>query len=73
MEHIGSSIQELETGGNAPQTEAILRKLKDLDAGRISGNDGVVIRKAVFALLTMVSDLEGRVNTLEGELAKHGG
>jgi hypothetical protein len=71
MEYIGSSIQELDAREDAPMTAGILSKLKDLDANRIAKNDGVVMRKAVLALLAVVSDLESRIVQLEAELATH--
>jgi hypothetical protein len=65
MSHIGSSIQELEPEAGAPLSAAILARLQDLDANRIAANDGVVIRKAVLALLGVVAELESRINALE--------
>jgi hypothetical protein len=65
MSHIGSSIQELEPAAGAPLSAAILARLQDLDANRIAANDGVVIRKAVLALLGVVAELESRITALE--------
>jgi hypothetical protein len=65
MSHIGSSIQELEPEAGAPLSAAILARLQDLDANRIAANDGVVIRKAVLALLGVVAELESRITALE--------
>jgi hypothetical protein len=72
MDYIGSSIQEVELRSEAPVTAGILKKLKDLDASRIASNDGVVMRKAVLALLAVVSDLEGRINSLEAAAGTNG-
>jgi hypothetical protein len=65
VDYIGSSVQEIEARADAPLTAGVLTKLKDLDANRIASNDQVVIRKAVLALLTIVSDLEARIAELE--------
>jgi hypothetical protein len=63
--YIGSSIQEVAASSEAPMTAAILEKLKDLDAHRIAKDDGIVMRKAVLALLATVSNLESRIIALE--------
>jgi hypothetical protein len=63
--YIGSSIQEIDAGSDAPMLAAIVDKLKDLDTSRISRDDGIVMRKAILALLTAVSNLESRINALE--------
>jgi hypothetical protein len=65
MDYIGSSIQEVQSRPDAPVTAGVLKKLKDLDANRIARNDAVVMRKAVLALLAVVSDLESRINLLQ--------
>jgi hypothetical protein len=67
MDVIGSSVQDVGIREDAPVTAGVLRKLKDLDANRIASTDGVVMHKAVLALLTIVSDLESRVAALEAE------
>jgi hypothetical protein len=72
MDYIGSSIQEVQPRSDAPLTAGVLRKLKDLDTNRIASDDAVVMRKAVLALLAVVSDLEGRISALEGAEATSG-
>ena len=67
-EYIGSSIQEIEAGSDAPIVAGVLEKLKDLDTNRIAKNDDIVMRKAVLGLLAVVAELEARVTSLEREL-----
>jgi hypothetical protein len=69
-DYIGSSIQELTADPDAPLTAAVLEKLKDIDANRIARNDDIVMRKAVLALLSVISNLEGRIASLEAALAR---
>lgn len=63
------SIQEIEAGTDAPLIAAVLETLKDMDAQRISTDDAIVIRKGVYALFSVVAELEGRVAVLEQALA----
>ncbi len=72
MDYIGSSIQEVRARPDAPLTAGVLKRLKDLDATRIASNDGVVMHKAVLALLAIVSDLESRIHSLEAGNAGNG-
>jgi hypothetical protein len=43
-----------------------------MDANRIASSDAVVIHKAVLALLTVVAQLESRINALETAAAAAG-
>ncbi len=72
MDYIGSSIQEVQPRVDAPVTAGVVRRLQDLDANRIASNDAVVMRKAVLALLAVVSDLESRIGALEAAGARNG-
>lgn len=63
------SIQEISAGTDAPLIAAALETLKDMDAQRISKDDAIVVRKGVYALFSVVAELEGRVAVLEQALA----
>lgn len=63
------SIQEIGAGPDAPLIAAALETLKDMDAQRISTDDAIVVRKGVYALFSVVAELEGRVAVLERALA----
>lgn len=53
-----------------PFTGALAAKLVDIDRNRINGSDELVLRKAVFGLLEIVSILEARIAALEGDDAQ---
>lgn len=63
------SIQEVGAGAGAPLIGAVLERLKDIDEQRISRDDAIVIRKGVYALFSVVAELEGRIGVLEQALA----
>ena len=69
MNQIGNSVQDVEIREDAPMSAAVLAKLRDMDSNRIADTDRVVMHKAVLALLAMVSELEVRVNALDGGAA----
>jgi hypothetical protein len=63
------SIQEVDARSGAPLIAAVLERLKDIDEQRISKDDAIVIRKGVYALFSVVAELEGRIGVLEQALA----
>jgi hypothetical protein len=69
--YIGSSVQEINPSDNAPLSNSLLERLKDLDLNRIGRNDDIVVRKAVNGLLALVAELERRVLVLEQSHGAH--
>lgn len=61
-----SIVQDVLTDEGAPFTGALAAKLVDIDRTRINRSDELVLRKAVFGLLEIVSVLESRIAALEG-------
>lgn len=61
-----SNVQDVVPQEGAPFTDALAAKLVDIDRTRINGSDELVLRKAVFGLLEIVSMLEARIAALEG-------
>ncbi|GAA2976081.1 hypothetical protein JOD63_003422 [Microbacterium terrae] len=61
-----NSVQDVSVTPDAPFVTALLAKLVDIDKNRINRSDDLVLRKAVFALIELVGDLEARVRELEG-------
>jgi len=65
-----SVVQDVVPAEGAPFTSALGAKLVDIDRNRINRSDELVLRKAVFGLLEIVSILEARVAALEGDGAE---
>lgn len=61
-----NSVSNLSLSEGSPAASALVAKLADLDKGRIHSTDDLILRKAVFGLLEVVSLLESRVAELEG-------
>jgi hypothetical protein len=64
-----SIVQDVVPEKGAPFTGALAAKLVDIDRNRINRSDELVLRKAVFGLLEVVSILEARVAALERDEA----
>lgn len=62
-----STVQDVVPEQAAPFTGALAAKLVDIDRTRINRSDELVLRKAVFGLLEIVSILEARVAALESD------
>lgn len=62
-----SNVQDVTPEEGADFTGALAAKLVDIDRTRINRSDELVLRKAVFGLMEIVSMLEARVAALEGE------
>ncbi|WP_457102020.1 hypothetical protein [Microbacterium sp. P5_E9] len=65
-----SNVQDVSSEGGAQFTRALADKLVDIDRNRINKSDELVLRKAVFGLIEIVSILEARVAALEGDDAE---
>lgn len=63
--YIGNSVQAIDPDANAAIMTVLLEKLKEIDENRIAAQDEIVLRKAVYGLLSVVSNLEGRIARLE--------
>lgn len=61
-----NTVQDVLLEEGAPFTGALAAKLTDIDRTRINRSDELVLRKAVFGLLEIVSVLESRIAALEG-------
>lgn len=65
-----SNVKEVRVDDGGAFSSALIAKLVDIDNTRIHKTDDLVLRKAVFGLLEIVSALEARIEQLEGPEAR---